>query len=156
MYGNIEKMDGKVVYEQDSIIAKFDDKKVVLWIGLRSCPTNGAIDKMWNVVSDLVKNHSKRSIIHLAHVETESMEPPGISTLIHVVSKIVQDFGNIKKKCKRIIIQPKIIDRKVEDTVNMFLGLMGDKVKLDITADGTQVQKLIDDAVQLTNHTKPN
>jgi hypothetical protein len=138
-------MDGKVVYDQDSIVAKFDDKKVVLWIGLRSCPSNNAIDSMWDVVSKLLINHSKRSIIHLAHVETDNMEPPGISTLIHVVSKIVHDFDDIKKKCKRVIVQPKIIDRKVEDAVNMFFSIMGDKVKLDITADATQVQKLIDE-----------
>lgn len=137
--------DVGVVYQKEGILSTFDDNNGVLWVGLSSCPDNDEIDKMWTILSTFVVNYPKRCILHLAHVDSPELEPPQLSTMVHIVSKIVTEFSDVSKKCKRIIIQPKYIDDKVMFAQQMFVSLIKTKVPLEIIDNPKEVKRLIKD-----------
>jgi hypothetical protein len=134
-----------VVYQKEGILATFDDNNGVLWVGLSSCPDNDEIDKMWTILSTFVVNCPKKCILHLAHVDSPELEPPQLSTLVHIVSKIINEFSDVDKKCKRIIIQPKYIDDKVMFAQQLFVNLIKRKVPLEIIDNPKELRRLIKD-----------
>ena len=134
----------ETVYQGTGIEAKFDEKRNHMWVGLSTCPTNEEIDKMWMVLSTFVNNYPRRCILHLVHVDTPELEPPQLPTLIHVVSKIMNDFTDMRKKCKQIIVQPKYIDDKVLFAQQIFVGLIKSKLPLEISDKQETVDRLID------------
>lgn len=134
---------GEVVYQRPDAIAKFDEDTGVLWVGMRTCPDNDQVDHMWTVLTTFVKNYPTRCVIHLAHVETPELPPPQLPAMIHIVTKIVTEFDDLAKKCKRLIIQPKVVDDKVMFAQQMFVGLINTKIPLEIMDDPKDVQALI-------------
>lgn len=141
----------EIVYQKKEICATFDDSNGVLWVGLSSCPTNDEIDKMWTILSTFIRNTPNRCILHIAHVDTPELEPPQLPTLLHIASKIMTEFTDITKKCKRVIIQPKYVDDKVMIAEQLFGGLFSLKVPLEILDKPKDVESLI---AQLTSKRK--
>ena len=152
-------VDVLVVYQKEGILATFDDKKGVLYVGLASCPSNDELDKMWIIISTFVIHYPDSVIIHLAHIESSEFEPPDINVLLHLVTKIVTDFSDVGKKCKKVIIQPKKIDEKVIFAQQIFRGLMGSKLDLIIEDQPKVVNELISNLLsqetRTTTKTKP-
>ena len=98
---------------------------------------------MWTIVLTFIINHPLSCIIHIVHIDSDELEPPTLATMIHIVSKIVNDFTNIETKCKRILIQPKKVDDKVRIAQNLFLKLMNGRIPIQIIADPETVERKI-------------
>jgi hypothetical protein len=131
------------VYASEGTTVTFDENTGVLWVGLSACPCNEAIDKMWTVLSTFVKLYPKRCILHLSHVETPTLEPPALATMVHIVSKVVNEFGDIGNKCRRIIVQPKYVDDKVLFAQSIFVNLINNKVPMRIISSPDEVESYI-------------
>lgn len=143
MKGHMDTSSVNVLYEAQGIKSTFDETRALVHIALSICPTNEDIDKMWTVISTFIANYDSPCVLHMQHVETPNMEPPGLPTMIHIVSKVVSDFPKVRSKCRQIIVQPKYIDDKVMLAQQVFRGLITAHVPLEITADSTKVKELI-------------
>ena len=127
-----------VVYEKRGLHVTYDDDRRVLFVGLPACPPNDEIDHMWTIVAVFLQNLPRRCSLHLAHVDTPTMEPPSMQTLVHVVSLIATHF-EILKKCKRVVVQPRCVDEKVRAAQAMF-GMFNNTINLTVEADPAKVE----------------
>ena len=110
---------------------------------MKTCPSNEEIDKMWTVLSTFIQNSPKRCILHMAHVETEDLDPPTASTMMHIATKLMQSEGKqICKKCKLILIQPKYIDNKVRFAKDLFRLYFSD-MPLKVSDREEKIQNII-------------
>ena len=134
----------ETIYNNHGTIITFDEETDVIRIGLKCCPSNEEIDRMWTVLSTFINNHVYKCILHLVHVETQQLEPPGLQTMMHIVSTILSEHKELASQCRRIFIQPKYIDDKVRFAQQLFLKLMPSTLKITIASD----QSVIDDAMQ--------
>ena len=132
------------VFRRAGTTATFDENRGLLWVGLSECPGNDDIDHMWTIVSTFVKNYPSKCIVHLAHVDSESLEPPHLGTMMHIACKIATEFSDIADRCHRVIVQPKWVDDKVLLAHQLFANATTQKLKLSIQTDPEKVKSMID------------
>lgn len=137
-------MTTNILYRGDGIEATYDQDKRVLFAGFSKCPSSAEIDKMWVVVSTFLENQNVKNVLHLAHVDSDALEPPELATLVHLATKVCTNSKNLAQKCDVIIIQPKFIDGKVLLAQQMFKGLVTNDIDIQILDSGEKVNKCIE------------
>ena len=121
----------------------FDDETAVMWLGVSICPSNEKIDHMWTIVSTFLIHHPEKCILHIAHVDSDSLDPPDINTMLHITGRVLTDFSNVRQKCKLLIVQPRFRDEKVDLASAIFKGIIGSKPRFMIECD----QRIIDNEI---------
>lgn len=122
------------------VLVNENDK--VVHMEMTRCPNAQEIDDIWTVVATFITNwEHKRCNLHLQHVDTPDMEPPDLATMMHVLTKIL-DAPNMRKKLKRVIVQPRVVDDKVRLATTLFRGI-NPKLQLHVAADDDDIAKLL-------------
>ena len=130
-----------IIYDKYGSTARYC-KDSILRIDMTRCPTNEEIDHMWIIVSTFIQHNPRKCVLHIRHIDTPTMDPPTLPVMLHLVTKLVNDFD--KEKCIKVVIQPRVVDDRVLLAQQIFVNLLQSKVSLKICADDDKVQELIE------------
>lgn len=130
------------IYTKPGCCGRFDEARGLLTIDLSKCPSNDEFDHMWTVMSTFIAHYESPLVLLLRHADGE-FDPPGQHGMMHIASKMMTEFSKIDKKCKKVIVQPRVVDGKVE-LASMVMQKMCRHVPLRISDDPSVVNRLLD------------
>lgn len=133
----VNKLYGKPGYD-----AFFDDTRGLLRVDLARCPSDEEFDHLWTVLSTFVSQYDGSCVIHLRHVDDNEFDPPTQKNMMHMASMLFSEFKKIDGNCRKIIVQPKIVDDKVQLASTLFQTLFS-ALPLRITDREEEVERLL-------------
>lgn len=134
------------VYNNECVRVTFDSARGVVHMGFLKPPVSDDVDHVWMIIETFVRNRPRKSILHMAHVDTPEMEPISAQCMLHLLTKVVSSSDWFASCCRKVIVQPRVVDDKVRFAHTIFKGLMANtsKIPLKIEADAAAVEALLE------------
>ena len=130
------------IYTKPGFRGFFNDTRGLIQFDVAKCPSNDEFDHLWTVVSTFVQMHPTPLVVHLRHAEEDDFDPPDQKGMMHIAHKLMTEFKKVDKNCRKIIIQPRVVDDKVE-FASMLMGKLFSGLPLRISADEEEIERLL-------------
>lgn len=111
----------------------------IIRLKISSTPTVEEMDVLLEVSKTYIQNTTESVVLYIKHVESDHLNPIGMDVCLHISKWIVE--SDLMHKIKKVILQCKEIDSKVEVGCNLFTFTTG--LRIATSKDKTEVDLML-------------
>lgn len=131
------------LYRGETMDADWHEDTMLLWIGVRSSPSQTEIDKACTVLGTWVTHTTARFAVHIEHVADTHLAPPELPVLLSIASRLLEYRDVLDTKLRGTCIQAQKLDEAARFARDLFLSVYQPHAPLHIVEGASAARKAL-------------
>ena len=120
----------------------------VLRVDVSDMPSMDVMDEITTTTTQIVRDCDGRLVLHLRHVDTETLTPPDLPRLVMIAGKLMEARSDFDAKVKGTVVETKKLDDFVRAAKNALMSLFQPRGEFSIVDTPAESTMFVDGLVE--------